>query len=225
MKRLVATVGGVAAAIGFSFPICSPAQAEPFVPCPYDVTAGPQAKRQYFNQKTAELVAMQNDVNTRVLGPLSDAERDAWAASPAGQAETARENQVVQERDNPPQSCFPLQSVGSAPPYFDPEPLQPVQGPPVIGNDVQPADHSCADLNRAWEQAGKLPDGADLLLAIKKLPGFGDVKAGQLIGCGIGQTIAGSPGDADIGMCNGVAALNPIPFAPNPCPALGVGSN
>lgn len=220
MKKLVATVSGVAAAIGFGVAICSPAQAEPFVPCPYDPTV-PGAQMQYFNQKTAQLVAMQHDVNTRILGPLSNPERDAWAASPAGLAEIARENQVVNERDHPPQSCTPLQPVSGAP-YFDPGgPLQPVQGPPVMGNDIQPTDHSCADLNTAWEKAGKLPDGADLLLAIKKLPGFGDVKAGELIGCGIGQTIAGSPSDSNVGMCNGVAALNPVPVAPNPCPALG----
>jgi hypothetical protein len=65
MKKLVATVSGVAAAIGFNIAICSPAQAEPFVRCPYDVTAGPQAQKQYFDQKTAQLAAMENDVNTR----------------------------------------------------------------------------------------------------------------------------------------------------------------
>lgn len=217
VKRLVATLGAVTAAIGFGMPICPPAQADPFVRCPYDPSV-PGAQMQYINQKTAQLIAFENDVNTRILGPLSNAQRDAFAKSPAGLEILAKGRQIEEERDNLPQSCFPLPTAASAPPYFNPQPLQPVQKPPVLGNDIQPANHSCADLNSAWEKAGKLSAGADLLLAIKKLPGFGDVEAGQLIGCGIGQTIAGSPGDANVGMCNGVAALDPIPL-PNPCPA------
>ncbi len=102
-------------------------------------------------------------------------------------------------------------------PSFDPSPLAPIPGPPAIGRDIQPSDHSCANLNNAWLSAGALPDVASALLAIRKLPGFGDVKAGELIGCGIGQAIAGNGDDANVGMCNGVASLNPLPFAPDPC--------
>lgn len=226
MMKFVATLGAVAAVIGFAVIVSSTAQAEPFVRCPYDPSV-PGAQTAYINQKTDELRAYMDDINTRVLGPLSDPERDAWAASPAGLAELAKMRKIGDSRDHLPQSCYPLGSPLSSAPYFDPAPLDPgPQGPPVMGNDVQPTygEHTCADLNNAWEQTGKLPDGVDLLLAIKKLPGFGDVKAGQLAGCAIGQAISGNQNDANVGLCNGVAALNPVPIAPNPCPALGAGS-
>jgi hypothetical protein len=147
VKKFVATVSGVAAVIGFGVAICPPSKAAPFVPCPYDASAGPQAQKQYFDSKTAQLVAMQNDVNTRILGPLSNDQRDAWAKSPAGLAALAQMTKIEQERDNLPQSCLPSQPVSSAP-GVNPGPRQ-----PAPANSACPYDMNTQAGRDAFQQA------------------------------------------------------------------------
>ena len=148
LKKLVATVCGVAAAVSFGVALCPPAQAAPFVPCPYDASAGPQAQKQYFDSKTAQLVAMQNDVNTRVLGPLSNDQRDAWAKSPAGLAALAQMRKIEDERDNLPPSCSPSQPVSSAS-HSNPAPAQPAPA----ANPACPYDMNTQSGRDAFQQA------------------------------------------------------------------------
>jgi hypothetical protein len=169
MIKLVATLSGAAAAIGFAVIVSPTAQADPFVPCPYDPTVQ-GAQMQYFNQKTAELKAMQDDVNTRVLGPLSGPERDAWAASPAGLEALAQMRKIVDERDHPPQSCFPLQTVSSAP-YFDPEPLQQLPEAPLIVDPAPSVESNvdCTKLRAAYDTLGPVTNTADAAAKLNHL--------------------------------------------------------
>lgn len=191
MKKLLSTVSAAAATVGFGVVIISPAQAEPFIPCPYD-PAVPGAQMQYFNQKTAEIVAMQNAVNTKVLGPLTGPERAAWAASPEGLAEVARERQVVQDRDHPPLACFSLQPVAAAP-ELNPPPLQPVPGSPLI-DDIQSGPDSevaapvdCTKLRGAYDALGPVADSADAAAKLNhlKIPGISQVTGTSLALCGL----------------------------------------
>lgn len=189
MRRLAAVVCAGATAIGFSLPIASPVQGEPFTPCPYD-PAVLGAQMQYFNQKTAELVALQNDVNTRILGPMDGAQRDAWAASPAGQAVVAQGQQIIAERDNPSPACFPLPTVSTmdAPNLG---PLEPIPDRPMIVDSLPgPNDESnvdCTQLRAAYEALGPVTDAADAAakLSGEKIPGLNLVTGGSLAFCGL----------------------------------------
>ncbi|ORA22038.1 DUF732 domain-containing protein [Mycobacterium aquaticum] len=90
------------------------------------------------------------------------------------------------------------------------------------GGHTDGASHSCQDLLDAWSTVGQLPNIGDTVLAMRKLPGLGDVEAGQLLGCGIGGSIGaiGNPtpanwNDAGTGICRGLEALVPWDAAHN----------
>jgi hypothetical protein len=90
------------------------------------------------------------------------------------------------------------------------------------GGHTAGASHSCQDLDNAWSQVGRLPDVGDTVLEMKKLPGLGDVEAGQLLGCGIGGSInaVANPtpanwNDAGTGLCKGLEAFVPFDAAHN----------
>ncbi len=188
MKKLSTLISSAVCVVGFSVLGCPQAVSDTFGPCPYD-PSDPASQTQYFNQKTAELVALQNDVNTRILGGMSSAEKDAWAASPAGAAALAQMQKIVYDRDHPPDNCVPLQSV-SALPSFNPGPLA-VPDKPLIVDSLPDADAEapvdCTQLRRAYDSLGPVLDTADAAAKLNHLrvPGLSQVTGLHLAMCGL----------------------------------------
>jgi len=186
MKKLVVIASGVAAAIGFSVAICSPAQAEPFVPCPYDPDGGVQAWQQWYDKELAKASALDAEYRTKIQ-TLSGAERMAYAQSVLDQSK-----KLEDERSHPPLSCQPLSAAASAP-YFKPDPLQPVPDKPLIADSLSgpPSDATspvdCTKLKGAYDSLGPVSNSADAAAKLNhmKIPGVSQVTGASLALCGL----------------------------------------
>jgi hypothetical protein len=93
------------------------------------------------------------------------------------------ELKIVDERDHPPQSCFPLQTVSSAP-YFDPEPLQPLPEDPAPSVE---SNVDCTKLRAAYDTLGPVTNTADAAAKLNhlKIPGLSQVTGTSLALCGL----------------------------------------
>jgi len=235
MRKLVATVSGVAVAICVGVAICSPAQPAP-VTCPIDMRtdAGKQALQQSTDQFTARVVALEKEMN--------DAHPNdglAYSKSPGGIAQMAQGNQFIKDRDDQAKLCWDslIQPLSTAP-----APAAPAfSGPCPNVNDVTAAalqeanakdwaayDKTINDYNSTIPSCG---GGVQPLPADHPKPqpppdpnnceqvvGHPyDVSPGEKLVTGVADAAAGAsgiPGPSDIsGAAAGSCAVNNVPNA------------
>ncbi|WP_131816167.1 hypothetical protein [Mycolicibacterium porcinum] len=189
MKRLIATVSSIAAALGLGVVVSSPVQAEPYG-CPFDMTtdAGKQALDQSSANFTAQIRAINNAANDRPVD-----QREAFSKSPEGIAMMAQANQLVKDRDDQRKLCFDsLALQAPAPIDFNPGPLeQPIgQGVPQIDDTNMPESSSnvdCTKLRAAYDTLGPVTDNADAAAKLNhlKIPGLSLITGTSLALCGL----------------------------------------
>jgi hypothetical protein len=170
MKKLVAAVGGAAAAVAVSCVAYSPAAAADTADCP-------TMSQDFFGTQ----FTLQAHANAGWTG----AQTNAWRSKCGylyGLWETAESKQLQARQAEELPTAAPA-------PQLDPQPLQPVRGAPLIGDSVQqpssPVD--CTKLRAAYNSLGPVTSTADAVNKLNqlKIPGISQVEAASLALCSI----------------------------------------
>lgn len=188
LKKLAVVAGGIAAAIGFSLSGTVPAKAEPYVPCPFDMTteAGRQALKQSFDNYSAQVRAINNKANNR---PVE--EREAFSKSPQGIEMMARANQLIAERTQQSATCWDTLTLRAPAPVddFNPAPLDPLPDRPMIVDSYAPptSNVDCTKLRAAYDALGPVTDATDAAAKLNhmKIPGLSLITGISLAQCGL----------------------------------------
>jgi hypothetical protein len=139
----------------------------------------------------APVTVSKDGFGTAFLGPLPNGTYTtqfgacmAYAGEYLGQAKVTLDGHPTQ-----PNRYAPVQLVDPSLARQDSTPLQPVQGPPVMGNDVIPPSSAvdCTKLRAAYDSLGPVTDTADAVAKLKKLkiPGISQVEGVSLALCGL----------------------------------------
>lgn len=197
VKRLVAVVGGLAAAVGVSVAVSEPAQADPAA-CPFDMhtDAGRQALQQSFDNYTAQVAAMQKEFNDQ-----SPTAREAALTNGEVDKALAKQKQLIDERQAQAFTCWdtlsapPQSPMGPLLPTLDPLPDAPLDerlpqptAPMIVDSLGDPQSAvDCTKLRSAYDSLGPVTSSADAVAKLNhlKIPGLSQVTGVSLGLCGL----------------------------------------
>jgi hypothetical protein len=216
MKKLVATVSGVAGALAATcLAFSPPAAAGPA--CPYDMST--QAGKAAFQQA---IVASSQQVG-----------QDQQAYGVNGNAALAtNDTNIERNSSNIILACQGIASPPLPPLPVPPPPLPAGTDPDLAAIRALPSPKSvdiggplgidCTGINNSYTSLGPVTDGVDVIGVMRKMPGLGDIDAATLATCGILNLGIGAvdpnsynQDQAGIGLCKGAESLAPFDTAHN----------
>jgi hypothetical protein len=173
VKKLVATISGVAAALAATCLAYSPPAAGGPA-CPYDMStrAGQSAMGQQVLDYTQRASATHDVGDLNALNNLTYACIDGYSQQP-----------------NPQQQQYPQMQLIAPLPDFNPGPLQPVPTPPLIVDSYTPPSSGvdCTKLRAAYDSLGPVASTADAVAKLNhiKIPGVSQVTGTSLALCAL----------------------------------------
>jgi hypothetical protein len=216
VKRLLATVGGAAAAVAVSCVAHGPAAVADTADCPI-------MSQDFFGTQ----FTLQQHANAGWTAAQTNAWRSKCGYLP-GLWETAESKQLQARQAQALPTAAPA-------PQLDPQPLEPVRGAPRIDDTGPLQQHSpvdCTKLRAAYDSLGPVTSTADAVGKINhlKIPGLSQVEAVSLAECSIDAVPAAiadpSRGNQQRVFDGGCGAVNEATNGIiNPCGDTPVGSH